>query len=286
MTVRGLAPLLLVAALLGPGPATANDSSGFQGTGGIELTQSAEIRMVSEDLRIGLDEIRVDYVFRNVGDRPVETLVAFPLPDLDLSRGLTAPNWAFPVAADDFLGFKLWIDGKPLAPALERRAIYRGRDVTRTVADAGALGMTPWTDYDKQASTLAPDALARLRAEGLIQPGEDENTPQWVLRTRYHWRQTFPPGQDVRVRHVYKPFVGGALLGDPTTIDGRTAVGRYLGDDRAPGGDRYCLDTATRHALAAAAARSPKTAMPFGAAEIEYILTTARNWRGPIGRFI
>lgn len=283
-----LAMALTGALLLGPGRAAANDSTGFQGTGGIELTTTDAIEMVSEDLRVGLDEIRVSYVFRNVGDQPVDTMVVFPLPDLDLSLGLTGPAWGFPQRADDFLGFRLWIDDQPVQPSLERRAFHGNQDVTATVAAAGALGMTPWAPgaYDDLAKTLDPAALARLRGAGLIQPGEDENTPQWRLRTRYFWRQTFPPGREVRVRHVYKPFVGNALLARAAEVDGRRAVGRLVGEPgAADGGDRYCLDTATRRALAAAQARHPPPSMPFGAAEIEYIVTTARNWRGPIGRF-
>lgn len=290
MIGAGIRVALALAAvlLLGPERAAANDSTGFQGTGGIELTSTDAIQMVSEDLRIGLDEIRVAYVFRNVSAQPVETMVAFPLPDLDLSHGLTAPAWGFPQQADDFLGFRLWIDDQPVQPSLERRAFHKGQDVTATVAAAGALVLTPWAPgaYDDLAKTLDPAALARLRAAGLIQTGEDENTPQWRLRTRYFWRQTFPPGREVRVRHVYKPFVGSALLGRAAEVDGRKAVGRLVEETGAPdGGDRYCLDAATRRAVAAVAARNPKDPMPFGAAEIEYIVTTARNWRGPIGRF-
>lgn len=283
---RFLPGLMAVAALLAAVPGRANDSSGFQGTSGIELTTSDSIRMMSEDLRIGLDEIRVAYVFRNVGDRPVETMVVFPLPDLDLSLGLTAPNWSFPADADDFLNFRLWIDGKPVKPKLERRAFHQGREVTREVEAAGALALAPWKlgGYDAQVEALPRGALDGLRRSGLIAEGEDENTPQWTLRTRYYWTQTFPPGVDVAVRHVYKPFVGQALLGPVTEVDGRGVVGRYVGEEKA-GGDRYCLDDSTRKALAAVEKRSPADSMPFTAAEIEYILTTARNWRGPIGRF-
>lgn len=282
----------LVAMLLLPvagGSASANDSTGFQGTGGIELTKTDAIEMRSEDLWIGLEEIRVSYVFRNVSDRPVETLVAFPLPDLDLSQGLTAPAWGFPKQADDFLDFRLWIDDRPVQPSLERRAVFQGRDVTVAVEAAGALGMTPWAPgaYDDYARKLDPAALARLREAGLIQTGEDDNNPQWTLRTRYFWTQIFPPGRDVRVRHVYRTFLGSALIDDVTKIDGREVVGRHVGevDRKAAGGDRYCLDGAARRTLAAARAKQPSPAMPYGAAEIEYILTTARNWRGPIGRF-
>ncbi|MBP2312577.1 DUF4424 family protein [Azospirillum soli] len=282
-----LFPLALTTALLLSGPAVANDSTGFQGTGGIELSASEDIQMMSEDLRIGLDEIRVSYVFRNVGDRPIDTLVVFPLPDLDLSQGLTAPNWGFPAEGPDFLGFRLWVDDRPLAPQLERRAFHQGQDVTREIEAAGALNLVPWKPggYDEQVKAIPAAALERLRRAGLIQSGEDENTPQWVLRTRYYWRQTFPPGMDVRVRHAYRPFVGNALIGKATDIDGRTAVGRLVGDETGKGTDRYCLDDGTKRALAAVERRNPNDMMPFSAAEIEYIVTTARNWRGPIGRF-
>ena len=62
-------------------------------------------------------------------------------------------------------------------------------------------------------------------------------------------------------------------------------VGRFVGEEKNPGGERYCLDAPTRRAVAAIQDRAPRDAMPFTAAEIEYILTTARNWRGPIERF-
>jgi len=148
-------------------------------------------------------------VFRNVSNHPVETMVVFPLPDLDLQPGRTAARWAFPISADDFLGFRLWIDGQPQTPALERRATYQGRDVTAELEATGGIGLLPWKPgaYDDLAAALAPAALDQLKRDGLIQLGDDYNNPQWVLLHRYHWHQTFLPGRDVRVRHVYKPFV-------------------------------------------------------------------------------
>lgn len=279
--------MIAAALLLGGRPAEANDSMGFQGTTGIELTTTDAIRMVSEDLWIGLDEVRVSYVFRNESDRPVETMVVFPLPDLDLSPGTTATAWAFPVDEPDFLQFRLWIDDRPVPVALERRAFLQGREVTAELADSGVIDrLVPWSHggYDAAAEAIAPAVLERLRARGLIAEGDDRNNPQWVLSHRYHWRQTFPPGVEVRVRHSYRPFVGTALLEKPSAVDGRTVVGRLIGEPAATD-DRYCLDAATRQAVAAVERRQPAGTMAFHAAELEYILTTARNWRGPIGRF-
>lgn len=289
MAVRGsMAGLVMAVALaIFPDMASANSSTGFQGTSGIELSSTTAVRMLSEELHIGLDEIRVSYRFRNVGRQPVETMVVFPLPDLDLSLGVTEPAWAFPRRDHDFLGFKVWIDGRPHAATLERRAFFRGRDVTGELDAAGALDLVPWKSdgYDEQVKGLAPGVLERLRSAGLIATGEDENTPQWQLRNRYFWHQTFPPGRDVLVRHAYRPFVGSALLGKIATIDGRTVLGRRVGLASAGTDDRYCLDASTRRHLQEVAARDPREAMPFHAAEIEYILTTARNWAGPIDHF-
>ena len=264
-------------------PAVANDSSGFEGTTGIELSSTDAVGMDSEDLFVSPRLIRVDYVFRNVTDHPVQSLVVFPFPDLDLSAGLTAPNWAFPAEGTNFLDFKVWVDGRPVAPTLERRAFFKGRDVTDEVKAAGALDLAPWREgaYDRQVAALAPAAVEALRKAGLIAPGEDPDTPQWQLRTRYFWPQTFPARSEVRISHSYRPFVGRTLIGKAEAIDGHTVVGRLVGEP--PGaGDRYCLDPSTRRALGAAERRGT---LSGDVAEIEYILLTARNWRGPIGRF-
>jgi hypothetical protein len=273
----------LALALLAGGPAWGNDSSGFQGTGGIELAANPAVRMVSEDLFISLGQIRVSYVFRNVTRQPVTTLVVFPFPDLDLSQGLSAPNWAFPVKGSNFLDFRVWVDGQAVQPALERRAFLHGRDVTAEVAAAGALDVAPWQadPYHGETAGLPEAALAQLRRQGLVADGEDPDTPQWQLRTRYYWTQTFPPGRDVRVRHTYRPFVGSALMEGVRQVDGRAVFGRLVGEHPADR-DRYCLDAGTRRALVAAERSGTRFSQ---VAELEYILTTARNWAGPIGHF-
>jgi hypothetical protein len=264
-------------------PALANDSTGFESTTGIRLAATADIRMASENLFISPTQIRIDYVFHNVTDHPITALMVFPLPDLDLSQGMTAANWAFPAARDNFLDFKVTVDGRLVTPRLERRAFFKGRDVTRKVAAAGALGIAPWLPgaYERQTAALPAAVLARLRQGGLIAEGDDPDTPQWHLRIRYSWTQTFPAGADVHLHQTYHPFVGTAVVDDVTGIDGRTVVGRLL-DHHAPTADRYCLDRGTRRALIAAGKRN---ALAGAVAELDYILTTARNWRGPIGRF-
>lgn len=277
--------ILGITLFLTSGLKEANDSSGFQGTTGIELKTTDEIRMLSEELRIGLNEIQVSYVFQNVTDHPVKTIVVFPLPSLDLSAGLTGPNWNFPTDNQDFLNFKVWVNDKSIKPTLERRAFFQGKEVTRELETTGAIALVPWKPggYDEQAKLLSPQMLKRLRNSGLITEGEDHNTPQWQLHTKYFWNQTFPPKTNVKVKHIYKPFVDTALIDKATQINGRSVVGRFIGNHPTDK-DRYCLDEATKRALVSEEKKNPNS-MVFSVAEIEYILTTARNWRGPIGKF-
>ncbi|MBY0416227.1 MAG: DUF4424 domain-containing protein [Bdellovibrionales bacterium] len=64
--------------------ALSNDTLATIETSGLVFKKSRQISMETEDLFISLDNIRVDYTFKNAGLRPVTSLVTFPLPDLEL----------------------------------------------------------------------------------------------------------------------------------------------------------------------------------------------------------
>ena len=96
-------------------PALANDSAAELAIGGLVLTRSADVVMEREDLFISRDKVRVDYVFRNTGERDVETQVAFPLPEIPAADETgyveeLSLDWERP---DNPVHFKLWVDGKP-----------------------------------------------------------------------------------------------------------------------------------------------------------------------------
>jgi hypothetical protein len=78
--LSGLATALGLA--LATTPAAANDSSAELAAGGLVLTRNADIEMTREDLYVSAERIRVSYVFTNRSDKPVTTLVAFPMPDV------------------------------------------------------------------------------------------------------------------------------------------------------------------------------------------------------------
>lgn len=110
-------------ALLLGAPAGANDSTAEAAAGGLVLTKSDAIDMVSEDLFVSADEVRVRYVFRNRTAKNVRTIVAFPLPDEDLAEQ-EYRDFAFP---HDFV---TKVDGKPVRVALERKLV--GKDKRKT----------------------------------------------------------------------------------------------------------------------------------------------------------
>ncbi|MCC7272735.1 MAG: DUF4424 family protein, partial [Alphaproteobacteria bacterium] len=100
--------------------------------------------------------------------------------------------------------------------------------------------------------------------------------PLWTMRAAYHWEQEFPAGRALEVEHRYKPVVG------------ESAFGRYLLADTEDGRKwraDFCVDGPRAAALAARLALAPPDNPYRPMRTIEYVLTTARNWRGPIGSF-
>ncbi|MDP4024855.1 DUF4424 family protein [Methylobacterium sp. NEAU 140] len=261
-----------MAVLFAPaGPARANDSAAALDAGGLVLVSDPEVELVSEDLRIGVDRISVDYVFRNRSDAPRTLRVAFPLPDIDGDAlALSALSLPFEDRAN-FVGFTVTVDGAAITPALEERAFLGPREVTDALRRRG-LPLNPLRRADLEAALkrLAPADRTALADEGLVTAAGDEVLPHWRSTAKFHWEQVFPAGRDLRVSHGYVPVKGNHLL------SAKEAAGR---DYRA----RYCLDDA-----GVAGIRRLAAAREGGltrAVEVPYIVTTARNWAGRIGRF-
>lgn len=119
------------------GAVLANDSSATLGAGGLTLTQSADIRMVNEDLSISREFVRVRYEFVNESDAPIATRVAFPLPEADLER-LTEADVGWPTEnATNTVDFRVQVDGREVTPVLEEKAFLKGLEVTDVLRRLG-----------------------------------------------------------------------------------------------------------------------------------------------------
>src|SRR3954467_10283805 len=120
---RALISLGLAAGLALAAGASANDSTATTGAGGLVLRQNADIDMVSEDLFVSVEQVRVHYVFRNRAARDLSVTVAFPMPDPDLSA-MRESDGVYPS------DFHTEIAGRPVAATLERHIVARGQDRT------------------------------------------------------------------------------------------------------------------------------------------------------------
>ncbi|XYD09360.1 DUF4424 domain-containing protein [Methylobacterium sp. NMS12] len=266
----------LLAGLL-TGAARANDSAAELDAGGLVLRREPGIVLASEDLSIARDRIDVSYLFRNRVQEARTVRIAFPLPPID-GRELSFSALALPRPdSPNFVGFTVTVDGKPLEPELEERAFVGEREVTDLLRRHG-LPLNPLR-FDAIAAAekrIGAAAWAELVKAGLFpeSAGMTDRMTEglWRGEAKFHWLQTFPPGQEVRIAHSYAPVNGAHFLD--------------LKEASRPGyRATYCLDEA---GLAAIRRLHGKAAGPGGylrATVVPYIVTTARNWAAPIGRF-
>ncbi|MGO9359604.1 MAG: DUF4424 domain-containing protein [Xanthobacteraceae bacterium] len=300
LTLRGIGIALgAVIAASTIGAAVANDSSAELSTGGLVLVKSTGIALQSEELFISPKQIRVHYRFHNGSGAAVTTLVAFPMPDIAIEN--PDDNVQIPItnAPDNFLGFATTVDGTPVQARLEQKVFAKGVDQTALLRRLN-LPLAPYLEgWPDRLAALAAPAQAQLRDAGLVYgQTEYEGTrpvarlyPSWTLKTSYFWEQTFAPG-DTEIEHRYRPSVGvslGTLIGDEALADevrrksssesDRYAIADYLAHIRT-----YCVDAD----FLASATRIRKALPKEGTLmeqRISYILKTAANWAGPIGRF-
>ncbi|TIL73638.1 MAG: DUF4424 domain-containing protein [Mesorhizobium sp.] len=277
--------VLTAALALSATPVFANDSIAELGTGGLILSRSDAVAMESEDLYISPEKVTVDYVFRNITDKDVDTIVAFPMPDIegDPNEMPAIPDGQ----SDNFLGFEVTIDGVAAKPQLEQKAFALGIDISADL-ESQNVPFYPFGDAARAALAKLPQAVADdwvdrgLIIEDTADDGSGMRTvhvPFWQLRSTYWWRSTFPANKAVRVAHRYKPSVGG------TSSVSFFYDGQFQGQYAAYK-TRYCMDGTFENAIRKAAKGNPDGTPRYFENRIAYVLTTGGNWAtGSIGKF-
>lgn len=276
--------LLAVLLCLSGVPAQANDSTALLGAGGLELTTSPDIVMAKEDLFLSSKAVRVQYEFRNEGKSDITTRVAFPLPLVEQGA---ATNVDLPAREhENFVDFRVVVDGKDIHPQLEQRAIMAdGRDVTDILAAAGIPPNSFLPGWDEKLKALPQNVWMKLVRDGLFEVDEKEAesrpeyiSPAWKLKATFHWEQTFPAGKVLRVHHSYMPIVGSSFVAESY--------------DRSEDFKPYCLDAdgnaglrRKMRELKAKAKDHPDMSPLLVMREVDYVLTTGANWKGPIEDF-
>lgn len=259
-------------------PALANDSMAETAIGGLTLTKSADVVMESEELFVSEEKITVDYVFTNTSAKDIETLVAFPLPDIE--------NGPEDVNRPDFakeLDFKTTIDGRPAELKLVQTVSVKGVDLTARVRAAG-LPLIPDPEFEEKVKALAPDVRNGLVAAGALKNDGDDANPywnaHWTTKTTVTRTQVFLAGKQVKVSHSYKPFVGGSVGSIlMPSLRNQPDLAKEVAAYRA----KYCVDDAFVKGFDAARGKM-KDALQSDL-WIGYVLTSGANWSGPIRHF-
>ena len=272
-------------ALLG-GSGLANDSMANLGAGGLVFVRTDSVKMVSEDLYVSPDLVRVRYEFRNEGETDAQTLVAFPMPDITGS-----PDFMVSIPTEDpenIFGFETLFNGEPVEATLHRYAFAHNIEYTGLLAGKG-IPLAPHSPEAIAAvEALSEDEKLELFHLGLVVPmefdagqgWEKHYYPAWTLKSTYSWEAIFPAGETVEVEHSYRPSVGGTVavtfLAEP--YEGYDPAATYL--------KRYCTDGSFVRAVEKTlSSPEERWSAPFTESWLSYIWSTGANWNGPIGKF-
>ena len=271
------------------------------GAGGLEFRSTDAVSMIKERLIISPQKIDAQYIFKNVTDKTVELMVAFPLPVIDFKKvGGHGPYINIANANhENFVDFKTLVDGQAVHTKVESKALLGDKDIS---AELKKLGISYWIPghgfgdkeiVQRQLAQLSRSAQQQLIKSGIVQKldeSEDSDlAPLWRLVTLYHWIQRFPVGKNVSIQHIYKPIPStseglSSLLYDferkphaKFVLNG-TAEGRYPKD--ADHLKQYCMTDGFWSEVK----RTPNLGA-FQTDEIDFILKTANAWHKPIGEF-
>jgi hypothetical protein len=275
--------VLLGGLLLCHDSAIANETLARAAAGGLTFIKSDDISLVSEELRISRDKIKVVYQFLNRSSENIRSVVAFPFPEY----GWVAAESPYDANEGPIGEVAVRVDGRTMRVRYARSAWLKGREVTADLKELGLTGeqiFTTFGDADPiEGIGLGGEVKNRLEKMGVVERG----LPRWRVSMAAIWRQTFPSGLPLRVELTYRPFVGW----DSTWVSRTTAPERgaaTLSDWSKNLGEDACVTKSVRGAvIARATALYDKGAgtVVITVNDVEYVLGTGRNWKGPVGDF-
>lgn len=274
--MQGCLRIIILGAMLIASGARANDSIGREGIGGLELLKTDDIQMVSEVLEISTSKIRVTYHFLNTSDHDIKATVAFPMPPFGDMSEYPEDTREGPLDS-----FRLFVDGAPIKIKMNRVFQVDNTNVTDKLRN---LGFSDKQIFDHQfkcisASYFAPDVPGDEKC--MLTPKQKQAAKRLMNVNYYaakiqetaYWEQVFPAGREIEVIHEYKPRIGGHMGTDLFLLEKETH-------------NEACLDDKTRRTLIKKLkGNDERRPNFFWGYDLEYILGTGRNWKGPIKNF-
>ncbi len=252
----------------------ANGAIAERKAGGLVFKQSDTVAIVQEDLFVSLDQVRVDYLYKSDTSGTQTVTIAFPMPGVSVGDdpGSLREILTEGAAPENYMNFKVSVEGKEVTAQPFARALVNDKDVTEQVTQAGLPLHMLVDDADALLKNLPKPQLDALITLGAVGQGESDSGtvyyPQWDYQVAYEWPQEFKPGE-TRVSISYTP-----LAGYPSDIGDEYVTGALA--------QAACVDDAVRAAIAR---RKAMGASYYEVATVGYVLTTAKYWKGPIGVF-
>ena len=271
-----------------PSGINANDTSGYVlPTGGVVFEKQDGIKMQVEALYIRPKQIEVNYLFENTTDKDITIQVFFPLPEMSA----ISDYYGYYRDAKHQFNFKLWINGKETKYQTHFTLTQNDREIPSVALQ---LWKTPEESLDfnqfnervaampeqdrqilldgnylKWDGTFVKDPKTNEWEEGEGWTMDETDSTWWQKQISYSWRQTFPAHKTVAVRHTYIPSYKTVNTGHPFS---------------------KCIDyDSEQYQEFVYIPEEEKTRKWQERLEsrdyLEYILTTANNWQGPIENF-
>jgi hypothetical protein len=279
--------------------ASSNDGiAGFKG-GKVELNFSSNtnVSMKSEILKISQSLVNVDYVFYNDSKKNEDVLVAFPFPEVDCS------DFQFDLDSK----FTALVDGSP-APIKEEVIVkYKGKDITQTVKDAG-LKLCRDTRFEQEmaenirVNITNPekykfkkncnefifysndkkflDKFIQFCELGYVAEWSGENAsveypwgPDWKVTKKMYFNASFPSMKETRIQHSYIPWQGrGSYFPKDLSYEKFEKIKNLKIWSQG-------LEKINKNPL------RYEMILTSDRYSVEYILKTAKTWKGPIQDF-
>jgi hypothetical protein len=271
-------------------PAHANDSTARVGAGGLELVRSDAIRMAEEILEISPTRIRVRYKFLNDSQNDVKTIVAFPMPRFGWNPGEAQLD----ANVGPMSSFETRVDGQKVNTRVDTKAFLKGKDISALLR---AQGYTEKDMVNAMSCNLGAVSGQQCIADSVVKriPGIAEGgSPRFSVQETAWWEQKFPAGKMVEIEHSYQPKVGQVYQIHNYNYNGKPDDGALLrpwvpgGNSGTEDGRRACTHEGGDDAVISKANRLQKLndgEVWVTLNDLEYVLGTGRNWKGPIDSF-
>jgi hypothetical protein len=160
--------------------------------------------------------------------------------------------------------FELWIEGqkRPFEQDYKVFAPDKKKDFKDLLKKHGIPYQYP-NDAGLKIEALDEKQKGELLRLNLIKQFGERYEPNWVYQKLLYWKMKFPARKKVNVKHSYNPQMGASVSGHSFFKEA-------------------CVDGPTQKGIEK---MLKKSGQPAGVRWVDYILTTAKTWDGPIKDF-